>query len=462
MSVPRFPPRVHMVGVAGGGLSGLAVLLADEGHKVSGSDRTPSDMLKALRTHGVVVHEEHDATWAQGADLIVHSAAVPDDNPELQAGRDAGIPVVKYSEAVGALLRGRPGIAIAGTHGKTTTTALLAHLLQASGLAPGWVVGGRPLTLPGSAHWGDPHAPFVVEACEYDDSFLHLPFQVGVVLCVAADHLDWFGDEAGVTAAFARFAGQVPPGGGLVLGGAVPEEVAQAAPAGTTTLRLGVDMALADIVEDAAGYSGRVVVDAGERSLGTFRCPLLGRHNLDNLLAALAAAALVGIDPALLLPHVETCSGVARRLQTLGSVDVDGGQAVIIDDFAHHPEEVEASAAAVRARYPGRRLVGVYQPHQVSRTESFLQGFADAFGRFDELLLCDIFVARDAHPERAEDTGARLAAAAGEASVHRVGPASDATAAVLTALRPDDVCLVMGAGDIDGLAGSLAHGVPCH
>jgi UDP-N-acetylmuramate--alanine ligase len=192
--------------------------------------------------------------------------------------------------------------------------------------------------------------------------------------------------------------------------------------------------------------------------VGEFRLPLMGRHNLFNLQAALAAARALDVPLVEVLPHVATFRGVGRRLQAMGSVaEGPAAGALVIDDFAHHPEELLASAAAVRGRFPGRRVVAVYQPHQVSRTEALLEGFAEALGVFDEVLLCDIFVARDRHPERAEASCERLVAAVRPPVARRVGPAREARSAVLSALRPDDVCLVMGAGDIDELAPDLAR-----
>jgi UDP-N-acetylmuramate--alanine ligase len=351
-------------------------------------------------------------------------------------------------------MEGRRGIAIAGTHGKTTTTALVAHLLHRCGLDPAWLVGGQPLSLPGAAAWGSGET-LVVEACEYDLSFLNLRYEIAVVTGVAPDHLDCFGDEAGVRSAFARFASRLPEGGTLVLGDEVPADLEFCVPAGTRRWHVQDHLHLDALREDARGFSG--LVEGGQWGRGPFRLPLLGRHNLQNLRVALLAVLAHGVPLWFALPHVASFAGVARRLQDVGELPVPGeGPAPrLIDDFAHHPDALRAASDAARSRFPGRRVVGVFQPHQVSRTEDFLPGFVTALSAFDRVGLCDIFLSRDRHPERAEALTAALCARLGRRAV-RLGPAPLAAAGVRALLRPGDVCVVMGAGDIDGLAGRLA------
>ncbi len=386
----------------------------------------------------------------------MRSAAVPDDDPEIAEARRRELPVLKYAEALGRLMSARRGVAVAGTHGKTTTTALIAHLLRGAGRDPAWIVGGTPLSLPDAAGWGS-GAHFVAEACEYDRSFLHLSYEVALVNSVAPDHLDCFGDADGVREAFRRFAARLPEGGTLVLGTDVPASFDWPLPAGVRIARAGVDLFLAEVRQTAEGLSGAVDGLAGR---GEFRLPLLGRHDLDNLLAALLAVKACGVPVEDALPHAATFRGVARRLQDLHESGAHRAAGVprgvrIVDDFAHHPDALRAAERAARARWPGRRLVAVFQPHQVSRTADFLDEFASALSCFDSTLLCDIFVARDREPQRAEELIEALAARTGSGA-QRVGPARECAAAVSERLRPGDVCLVMGAGDIDGLAGRLA------
>jgi len=449
------PRRIHCVGLGGGGLGPLAGLLVARGHEVSGCDGAPTFVPGPLRARGIAACAGHDARHVGATELLVRSAAVPDDHPEVAEARRRALPVLKYAEALGRVMASRRGVAVAGTHGKTTTTALIAHLLRAAGRRPGWIVGGRPLSLPDAAGW-DEGAHFVAEACEYDLSFLQLDYEVALVNSVAPDHLDCFGDERGVQAAFRRFAARVPAGGTLVLGPDVPAALDWPLPAGARLWRAGGDLALAGVREDAAGFAGQVAGPAGRAE---FRLTLPGRHNLDNLLAALLAVKACGVPVEEAAAHVESFRGVGRRLQDLGESDgsVAGVPAGvrIVDDFAHHPDALRAAARAVRGRWPGRRVVGVFQPHQVSRTADFLDGFVDELAHFDETLLCDIFVARDREPQRAEELVSALAARAG-ARTRRVGPARACDAAVAARLRPGDVCVVMGAGDVDGLAARLA------
>lgn len=442
------PRRVHCVGVGGGGVSALARLLAGCGHVVSGSDRGAARA--DLAAAGVETWRGSDPGRATGAGLVVRSAAVPDADPEVAAARAAGVPVVKYAQALGRLMARRRGVAVAGTHGKTTTTALLAYILRACGRDPGWLVGGSPRNLP-SAGWGA-GSDFVAEACEFDHSFLELPYEVAVLTGVAADHLDCFGDLAGVEAAFRRFVGRIPARGVLVQGPGVPTGLDLAVPAGVTRHVVAQELRFGAVQATAQGWAGRL--EAGGRWL-PFRCLLWGRHNLENAACALVAARALGIPWEVGVDALAGFQGVARRLQVLSEGSAAGAGALIVDDFAHHPEALEAAAAALVVHLPGRRRVALFQPHQVSRTEDFLDGFARALQAFDVVGLCDIFAARDAHPERAETVVAALAVRGG-AHVVRIGPAAAADERARALLRAGDACAVMGAGDIDGLAQRLA------
>ncbi|MHC5209764.1 MAG: UDP-N-acetylmuramate--L-alanine ligase [Planctomycetota bacterium] len=453
----RLPRRIHCVGIGGGGLSALAGLLAERGHEVSGSDTSDAFAVDDLTRRGISVSRGHDAGHLGAAELLIRSAAVPDSNPEVEAARARDVPVIKYSEALGRLMAGRRGVAVAGTHGKTTTTALVAHLLRACGTDPAWIVGGRPLSLPAAAGWGQGRA-VVAEACEFDLSFLNLEYEVALVTGVAPDHLDCFGTPEAVRAAFCRFAERLPPGGTLVLGADAPGDLPLALHPDVRVWHVQDHLHLDRVQEDSSGFRGWV--EGGAWGRGEFRLPLLGRHNLDNLRAALLSVLALDVPLWFVLPHVASFTGVARRLQDLGEIplpgEAEGAVVRLIDDFAHHPDALRATAAALRARFPRRRLVGVFQPHQVSRTEDFMDGFEDSLGGFDVLGLCDIFVARDTHPERAEGVCASLAERLGERAV-RLGPADGTDDGVLGLLQPGDVCAVMGAGDIDGLAGRLAR-----
>jgi UDP-N-acetylmuramate--alanine ligase len=445
------------VGIGGGGLSALAGLLADRGHEVSGSDSSDAFAVEELTRRGIDVRRGHDAEHVGSAELLIRSAAVPDSNPEVEAARANDVPVIKYSEALGRLMAGRRGVAVAGTHGKTTTTAMVAHLLRACGTDPSWILGGRPLSLPAAAGWGQGRA-VVAEACEYDLSFLNLQYEIALVTGVAPDHLDCFGTPEAVRAAFCRFAERLPPGGTLVLGADVPGDLPLTLHPEVRVWHVQDHLHLDRVQEDDSGFRGWV--EGGAWGRGEFRLRLLGRHNLDNLRVALLSVLALDLPLWFVLPHVESFAGVARRLQDLGEISLPGRSEQptvrLIDDFAHHPDALRAAAGALRSRFPRRRLVGIFQPHQVSRTEDFLDGFVDSLGEFDALGLCDIFIARDTHPERAEAVCATLGERLGESCL-RLGPAPEVDQSVLELLRPGDVCAMMGAGDIDGLAERLAR-----
>ena len=443
------PERVHCVGVSGGGLSALARLLRECGHVVSGSDR--GGVRPELLAAGIESAPSGDPSLAVGADLLVRSAAVPEDDGEVAAARAAGVPVLKYAEALGRVMAGRRGVAVAGTHGKTTTTALLAHLLRVAGRAPAWIVGGAPADFPAFG-WGRGEL-MVVEACEFDLSFLQLRYDVALITGVTADHLDCFGDLAGVQAAFRAFARRLPPGGTLLLGPGVPAELDFALGPEVSVVRVDELCALLEARADSDGFTADVRLDDG-RSM-SLRCGLWGRHNLDNARCALATARVLGVPWDIVAAALPAFAGVARRLTDRGDLSLPSGRARLIDDFAHHPDALSAAAEALAAHLPGRRRVGLFQPHQVSRTEEFLDAFARALQQFDAVGLCDIFVARDARPERAGEVLAELARRGG-GHVQRLGPACSAAPAVRALLRPDDACVIMGAGDIDGLAGRLA------
>jgi UDP-N-acetylmuramate--alanine ligase len=435
-------------------LSALASLLASCGHAVSGSDRNPPGeaLVESLLAAGVSLEPGHAAEHIEGVELLIRSAAVPDSNPEVEAAQRAGVPVLKYSEALGRLMSTRRGLAVAGTHGKTSTTAMAAHLLRAAGADPAWIVGGQPLGMPPFG-WGS-DGPMIVEACEYDCSFLNLSYDVALVTGVAVDHLDCFGDFDGVLAAFRRFCAGVSAGGQLVLGPGVAELLEPQLPSGATLIQVDEVLPLRSAHPEAGGWRASLgrAGDAVEHSVWL---PLLGRHDLDNMRCALVAAHCSGVPMDELLPHVASFAGVGRRLQALGTAPLPGaGRVTVVDDFAHHPDALAAALAAARSHFADRRVVAVFQPHQVSRTEDLFDGFTRALRGFDVVALCDIFVTRDAHPERAQELCSRLARESGP-HVVRVGPAAAAMDRLHALLRPDDLCLVMGAGDVDGLAERL-------
>lgn len=448
LQLPDPPSGVHMVGIGGVGVSGLARMLARRGYVVTGSDLNDSPTVRELRAEGIPVAVGHDAANIGNADLVVVTAALRPDNPELvEAGR-RGIPVVKRAALLGLLANPAICLAVAGSHGKSTTSGMAALALDRAGLDPSFAVGATVREVGANARLGSgPH--FVVEADEYDYSFLWLRPRAAIVTNIEHDHPDIFPDLDAILAAFERFADGIHPGGTLVL---------SAEDAGSRELRRrlaasGYDRRIVTF-GDASGdwrlvWDGSSVAAAGPGGqVFELRLAVPGRHNLLNALAVLAAAEGLGVDAGRLVAGLESFGGVSRRFEVLRDDDL-----TIVSDYAHHPTEVSATIAAARERYPGRRIVAVFQPHTYSRTRALLDDFAAALDAADVVVLAEIYRARetDTLGVASADVAARMRF---PASV--VGGAGDAARAVRALLRRGDVVLVMGAGDIYEAAEALA------
>jgi len=446
---------VHLVGVGGAGMSGLARLLLAAGHTVTGSDRAESATLASLRALGADVRAGHDGERLGRPDLVVASAAIRASNPELVAARRLGVPVLGRAQLLALLMAGKVGIAVAGTHGKTTTTGMVVAILQAAGLDPSFAVGGDlKATGINAAAGGGPH--FVAEADESDGSFLELAPTVAVVTNVEADHLDHWGDLEAVRAAFRSFVGRLPANGTAVLCADDPGALglAAAAPCQVVTYGLGADadVRAGGLVLDAWG--SRCALEVAGEPLGEIAVAMPGRHNVVNALGAIAAARAAGARPTAARAALAGFTGAARRFHL--RAEVDG--VTIVDDYAHNPPKVAATLAAARLG-PWKRVVAVFQPHLYSRTRLF----ADDFGQVlaagaDLVVVTDVYAARE-DPEPGVD-GALVADA-----VRRARPdlrclyAPDRAAlATLVAnlLEPGDLLLTVGAGDITTLAEEVA------
>jgi UDP-N-acetylmuramate--alanine ligase len=444
---------VHFVGVCGAGMSALAELLLRAGGQVSGCDARPGAVGDNLRRLGLDVRQGHDPDHVQGAVAVVTTAAVPPEHPELAEARALGIPILKRAQALAELVsRGRV-LAIAGTHGKTTTTAMATAMLSEAGFDPTGFVGGRVEAWGGGLRPGSGEV-FVVEADEYDRSFLTLRPEIAVVTTVEADHLDIYGTAEAVEDAFAEFASAVVEEGRIVAccddAGArrLLERV------GARGLSYGTDPAAevrAVSIEMRGGTSRFVVVERGIE-LGELILGVPGLHNVRNALGAFAACRLFGIELDAARRALYGFAGVGRRFQVLG----EAAGVLVVDDYAHHPTEVEATIAAARGAWPGRRVVAVFQPHLYSRTRDFARGFGSALAQADEVWVTDVYAAREAPIEGVNgDMVVGAVRAAGGPQV-RYHPALDGLAeAVAGALGAGDVCLLMGAGDIDAAARSL-------
>lgn len=438
---------VHFVGIAGAGMSGLAELFVRRGVPVQGTDSNPGGAPDLVRL-GIPVHA-HDASLVAGARAVVYSSAVPQSHPELEAARARGLPVIRRAEALGEAVSGGTLIAVAGTHGKTTTTVMTTEALAAAGFDPTGIAGGRVGAWGSNLRAGRTDL-FVVEADEYDRSFLALTPTVAVVLNVEADHLDIYRDLDDINDTFVRF--MQPARAAVVCGddtganalpqGASREIVRYAADVpgavGLATAR----MIARDVRFDAHGSRSQVVYD-GE-PMGEMVLHVPGVHNVRNALAALSAGVMIGARITDMLPGLALFTGVERRFQHIG----EARDIVVVDDYAHHPTEVAATISAARGAFPQRRVVVAFQPHLFSRTRDFAEAFGHALAAADACFLCDIYPARE-QPIAGVTSGliAEVMTAAGREPQWR-GARSACAEAIAATARAGDLIITMGAGDI--------------
>ncbi|MCL6638312.1 MAG: UDP-N-acetylmuramate--L-alanine ligase [Firmicutes bacterium] len=427
-------------------MSGLARILAARGHRVSGCDQKPSPIVEALRADGLQVAIGHDPRHLEGVDLVVYTAAIRPDQPELVAARARNLPVMERAVLLGEVASSYPVcVAVAGTHGKTTTTGMIGLVLTEAGLDPTISLGGELAQIGGNVRLGGDRI-FLTEACEYVESFLRLTPTVAVILNIEPDHPDFFRDLAHLKGAFARVAGLVPEDGRIVARtelANVAEAVAGArAPVLSFGEGPGADFTARDVRFDGRGLPSFVPVVRG-RPMARMALAVPGFHNVINALAALAAADALGVAPEEAAAALGKYGGTKRRFERKGSY----AGAEIVDDYAHHPTEVRATLAAAR-NCPYKRIWCVFQPHTYTRTASLLEEFARALCLADRVIVTDIYAAREVDDGRvhARDLVRRLEELGGEALYL---PSFDAVAAHLAAnARPGDLILTMGAGDI--------------
>ncbi len=448
--------RVHFVGIGGSGMSGIAEVLLDYDLEVSGSDQAASDNTRRLEGLGVDIAIGHRPDQIEGADLVVKSSAVPDDNPEIAAARAQGITVIRRAEMLAELMRLKYGIAVAGTHGKTTTTSLVGTLLTEAGLDPTVIVGGR-LRVSGTGARLGRSRYLVAEADEFDRSFLRLSPVLAVITSIDVDHLDTYRDLEAICDAFVQFADRVPFFGQVIacLDDANLQTILpRLADRRIVTYGLSpqADLAAIDLRPEGAGCSFSVRVGSGE-VLGTVRLPLPGRHNVQNALAAVGVARALGLDFEQIRQGLAAFRGVHRRFEVLGTFC----DAAVVDDYAHHPAEVAATLAAAAEAYPGARIHAVFQPHLYSRTRDMAAEFGRALLGADCAYVVDVYGSREAFDP--EVSGQMVVDAARASGHRRVESHPDWT--VLPAVLGDrleagDVILTLGAGDIYRLSHQLA------
>ncbi len=476
-SAPAAPSRgdqmgrvrtIHMVGIGGIGMSSIAEVLLRRGFTVSGSDLKTSDVTAHLEELGATICEGHAAENVQDADVVVYSSAVrtPADNPETAEALRRRIPIIKRAEMLGELMRAKRGVGVAGTHGKTTTTTLVGLVLQAADLDPTIIVGGKVAVFGSNAVAGLGEV-IVVEADEYDRTFLRLTPIHAVVTNIEADHLDIYRDLDDIKDAFVQFANSVPFFGAAILclddeevRNILPRVERRVVTYGTSrqaTLR-------AENVEQIAATS-RFDVYQGIERLGGITLHAPGLHNVRNALAAVAVGLELEVPFATIATGLAQYSGVDRRFQIKGEAmlpGAPGATVLVVDDYAHHPTEVEATLQAASKGWPERRIVAVFQPHLFSRTRDLADEFARAFYDADVLVLTDVFASREEPIDGVTgETIADLARAAGHRDVHYVQDKTALPAELMTIVQPGDIVVTMGAGDIhrfgqaflDGLSG---------
>jgi UDP-N-acetylmuramate--alanine ligase len=437
--------HVYLVGIGGIGLSAIARVLLAQGHRVSGSDMRTSAITAALAREGMTVHIGHNASLLPSdVDLVLVSSAVPADNPEVVAARQRGIPVVKRAEVLGAMMAGKVGIAVAGTHGKTTITALIAFTLMRAGCDPTFIVGGVLHDLDTNARAGKgPY--FVIEADEYDHTFLGLRPQIAVVTNIEMDHPDCYPDPESMVEAFRSFLALVPPDGWVV--GCGDDERVRGllgelgdTPAITYGLGDEADWQATDIMANQTGGSDFLVRHEG-RDVGRFSIRLPGIHNVPNALAVLAVAHHLGLDQETVRGALADFQGTGRRFEHKGAAR----GVTVIDDYAHHPTQIRVTLAAARARFPQSTIWAMFQPHTYSRTKALLNEYAASFGDADHVIVTAIYAAREYDTLGVSAAG--LVARMSHPDARLIPELGAITDYLVAHVRPGDVVITLGAGD---------------
>ena len=455
---------IHFVGIGGSGMGGIAEVLLNLGYRVQGSDLKPNPVTQRLQELGATIHVGHDAANVSGADVVVVSTAVGNENPEVARANAQRIPVVPRAEMLGELMRFRSAVAVAGTHGKTTTTSLVASVLAEGGADPTFVIGGRLKSAGTNARLGTGRY-LVAEADESDASFLHLQPLIAVVTNIDKDHLGTHdGSFDRLRQSFVDFLHNLPFYGLAVLC-ADDAEVRSilprvGRPIATYGIGEGADVRAIDI-ERRRQQTAYKVLRPGRREPLEIVVNLPGTHNVLNSLAAIAVASELGIEDAAIRGGLAKFQGVDRRLQFIGRVRAGEGEAVVIDDYGHHPTEIIATLDAVRQAYPGRRVVLAFQPHRYTRTHDLLDDFATVLATADALLVTEVYAAGE-KPIAGADGRAicRAVRSRGRVEPVFVAKVEELAISLRSILRADDVVLAMGAGSISAAAHALPQKLP--
>jgi UDP-N-acetylmuramate--alanine ligase len=450
--------RIHFVGIGGVGMAGIAEVLLNLGYEVQGTDVRESKATRRLAGLGAEVHIGHDATLVEGADVVVVSSAIAGDNVEVVRAHELRRPVVKRAEMLAELMRFRYGIAVAGTHGKTTTTSLVASVLAEGGLDPTFVIGGRLASADANARMGAGRY-LVAEADESDASFMHLQPMIAVVTNIDADHMETYGGDVGhLQGAFVEFLHNLPFYGLAVVCiddpgvRAVLDRISRP----VVTYGFSPDADIHGTEFSQQGQRCGFVISRADVADLEIELNLPGRHNALNAMAAVAVAGELGVDDGAIGTALGEFQGIDRRAQLLGEVAVDGGSVLVVDDYGHHPRELAATIDALRASWPDRRLVLAFQPHRYTRTRDLLDDFAGVLSEVDALLLTEVYSAGEAQIVGADGRSlARAIRSRGQVEPVFVEDVEDLPEVLPGLLRAGDLLVTCGAGSIGAVAASL-------
>lgn len=441
--------RIYVIGIGGTGMSPIALVLNEMGVQISGSDRAASDFTKRLAARGVVIYTVQDAANLGNADLVIYSSAVHEDNPELAEAHRRGIPTEKRRDFLRTLLKDRDTAAIAGTHGKTTTTSMTAWAMQSAGVEPGFIIGSVSKDLETNAAAGQGRA-FVIEADEYDRMFLGIDPYVAALTRVEYDHPDCYPTHADYFEAFRDFLGNTRPDGVILLNAGDPNQEQfrnmKNARICTYGMQSDADFQARDAAVLRHGCWGFTFVGDGQKVPVVLAIP--GRHNVDNALTAMSICSLYKLDLNKAAAALNAFSGIARRFEKIA----EWNDIIVIDDYAHHPTEIRATLAAARDYFPNRRIWALWQPHTYSRTKELLSEFCASFADADELMVTNIFAAREKQTDFGIDD---LKKALHHSSLFFATSVEDAAAQLVENLKPGDVLITLSAGDAN-LAGPMA------
>lgn len=454
--------HIHFIGIGGSGLSAIARLLKESGYEVTGSDQSLSSFAADLQSIGIQIFVGHHPRNVSGAEMVIRSSAIKDENPEVKAALQAGIPVYKRSDFLGRLMENKIGIGVAGTHGKTTTTAMIAWMLYSLNRDPSFIAGGTLNNLKVNARAGRGDS-FVIEADEYDHMFLGLKPQIEVITNLEHDHPDCFPTFKDMYSAFESFVDLLPPDGTLI---------ACADDEGAVTLitharRKGLNVVSYSIQgemtinspqwvqartvkpNEKGGFDFTVMTNMGSMTNAfTVSLQVPGEHNVRNALAALSVAAVMGLPMQKAAEALSQFTGTGRRFEIRG----EPKGVLLVDDYAHHPTEIRATLAGARARYPERRIWAVWQPHTYSRTQTLMYEFSRAFSDADEVLVTEIYASREA---KQEFSSAEVVSSMPHTSARYGGSLVDTKKYLLEHLRFGDVVIVLSAGDADQITADL-------